>query len=98
MKLIVKAVLKLVMRLISLLLLPIDTLINQHLPALASALDSVSDFLTWLTTFAKWVLSWLPLGTQFYAFLIAVLVFRFTFPLLVEIVKLAIKWYHYLVP
>lgn len=98
MKLIVSAICGFLMNLISLILTPIDSLITQYIPSLSNALTSVANFFSWLVQFVNWALSWLPLSADTWSFIVAVLIFRLTVPLLVDTVKLVVRWWHALAP
>ena len=98
MKLIVNAILSFSMGIIHNLLSPIDSLISSHLPNLEYALSQVASFFNWLVQFVNWALSFLPLSTNTWNFIIATLIFRYTIPILVDAVKMIVKWWHYLVP
>ena len=98
MKFIVTALCSFLMNLIGLLLGPIDNLIAQYIPSLANALTSVANFFSWLVQFVNWALSWLPLTADTWSFIVTVLIFRLTVPLLVDTVKLVVRWWHALAP
>lgn len=98
MNLIIKVILNFVTAIVSVVCTPIDAMISTYIPSIGDALNNVSSMLNYLVPFANWVLSWLPFSTNFYAFLIASLVFIYTGPIIVDIVKLVVKWWHALVP
>lgn len=98
MKFLVSTIIGFVMGLVNGLFEPIDQLILQALPTIAEPLVRVASFFGWLVQFVNWALSWLPLSANTWAFIILVLIFRLTVPLVVDSVKLIIKWWHALVP
>lgn len=98
MKLIINVIVSFLVSLIQTILGPINTIILNNLPGLDDMLSSVRSFFTWLVTFIQWVMSWLPFNSTFISYLIVVLIFRLTIPLLVDIVKLVVKWWHALAP
>lgn len=98
MKFLITAVLGFCTALINLILLPINLVLENSLPGLTYALNSFSSLLNYLIPFSKWVLSWLPFSTDFYTFVISTLIFIYTIPLLINTIKLVVKWWHYLVP
>lgn len=98
MKLIVNVILSFVTVLINLILLPINTLIETYFPPIQTALTSVNNLLGWLSDFTTWVISWLPFDSNFFTFTLVALVFIYTIPAITNIIKLVVKWWHYLVP
>lgn len=98
MKFFVSSILSFAMGLIQTIFSPLDSLIYSHLPSLSHALTSVASFFNWLVQFVNWALSWLPLSSDTWNFIIATLIFRFTVPILVDGIKLIVKWWHALVP
>lgn len=98
MKLIVNVILSFVTLVIDLVLLPINTLIETYFPPLQTALTSVTNLLGWLEDFTTWVISWLPFDSNFYTFTLVALVCIYTIPVVTNLVKLVVKWWHYLVP
>lgn len=98
MNFIVQAICNFLISLIGFIFTPIDNLIYQALPSLANALTSVANFFSWLVQFVNWALSWLPLTADTWSFIIAVLIFRLTVPLVVDTIKLVVRWWHALAP
>lgn len=95
---ILKGIFKLVISLVNLLLLPIDSLIDSALPAVATALDYVSSFFNYILSFIPYILSWFNFPSGFIAFVVAYFTFKLTVPLAVHTVKLAISWYDSIKP
>lgn len=98
MKLIINVILTFVTTLINLVLLPMDLVISQYFPSLQTALESVNNLLGWLSDFTAWVISWLPFDSNFYTFTLVALIAIYTIPVMVNAIKLVVKWWHYLVP
>lgn len=98
MKLIVKVILNFVIALIDGITSPLANLITNNLPSVNNALQMINNFLTWLKDFVLWVLSWLPFSTTFWTFFISVLVLSITLPVLIDMIKLVVKWWHALAP
>lgn len=80
------------------LLSPIDHLLATQVPEIADAIAQVGSLFSWAGNFVNWVLSWIPLNTSIFNFLIAIWVFKLTIPLGVEAVKTIVKWWHALAP
>ena len=93
-KAIIKGIFKLVLALVNLILLPIDTIISNYLPSVASAIDKVSAFFNWVTNLIPWGVSWFGLSSTTISLFVAYITFELTVPLLIHTVKLAIKWYN----
>lgn len=98
MKMILMAFIKVAQFLISLVFAPIDLIIEANLPGVSAALTKVSSMLSYLIPFARWVLSWLPFTVDFYVFCISALLFIYMVPVLVNALKVVVKWWHALVP
>lgn len=90
---IVKGIIKLIIGLVSILLYPIDTLIDSVLPSLSGMISSVVTFLSYCTQSIGWVLSCIGLDSQIIGVIVIYYTFKLTTPLLVYTIKLAIKWY-----
>lgn len=98
MKLIIKVIFSAVKLLINLILLPLDLLINSVAPDLTNVISSVNGFFTYITDAILWVKSWLPFYDIFWTSLVAVLVFKYTVPMITHIIKLILAWYDKLKP
>ena len=97
-KAIINGIFKLVVSLISVLLSPIDSLISAALPGLASAISSVASFLQICSSAIGWVLSCFGLSSACISLIVIYFTFKLTVPVTLHVIKLAIKWYHMLVP
>ena len=97
-KAIINGIFKLVISLVGVLLSPIDSLITSALPGLSSAISAVGSFLQTCTSAIGWVLSCFGLSSNCISLIIVYFTFKLTVPVLMYVFKLAIKWYHMLVP
>lgn len=95
---ILTGIFKLVISLVNLLLAPIDLLIEQFLPNVSDALNSVSSFFNWVGNLLPWGVSWFGLDSKIIALFVSYITFELTVPLAIHTVKLAIKWYDKLKP
>lgn len=95
---ILKGIFKLIISLVSLILTPIDSLINSVFPSIANVLNTIDSFFSQILSFIPWILSWFHLPSYFITFVVGYWVFKLTVPLAIHTIKLAVKWYHMLVP
>lgn len=99
MKLIVSVILKFLVGIILGIFEPIIDAISNILPSgIDTALQGVASFFTWLLNFVLFVLSWLPFTAEFWAFFISVIIFSITITITLDIIKLAVRWWHALAP
>lgn len=84
---------KVITKLISVLLAPINLLITNMLPNFNSMLSIVGNFFSQVGTYTGYVLDSLLISNEVVSFLILYWVFKLTFPFLVYSIKLIIKWY-----
>lgn len=84
--------------LVGAILSPIDSLLYDSLPELSNIIASVGQYFSWAVGFINWLLSWLPLSATTFNFIIAIWLFKLTVPVIVEAVKLVVKWWHALAP
>ena len=82
------------MSLVSLLLSPIDALIEQFLPDLSNALDGLTNFFGYITQYIGWVIDFAGIPSTVITLIVAYYTFKLTVPLVVSTVKLALKWYN----
>lgn len=97
-KALLKGIIKLIIKLVGVLLAPIDLLIEQFLPSVSSAFDSIAYFFQLISNGIGWVISATGIPSSAIALIVATLTFKLTVPILVATVKLAIKWYDKLKP
>lgn len=89
---------KLIIGLVSVILTPIDNLITNALPDLASALDSISSFLNICTQSIGWVISLTGIPPLAINLIVLYYGFKLTAPMLFYMIKLALSWYNKLKP
>ena len=97
-KALLKGIIKLIVKLVGVILSPIDLLIENSLPSLASAFDSIAYFFQTVSNGIGWVISASGIPSSAIVIIVATLTFKLTVPLVVATVKLAIKWYDKLKP
>jgi len=97
-KAIIGGIFKLVIGLVSILLSPIDALIEQFLPNLSNALDYISSLFDLVGDFIPFVISYTGINTFVLTIIVDIIVFIFTVPLMVNTMKLALAWYNKLKP
>lgn len=95
---IINGIFSLIISLVGVILAPIDALIESTLPGLSDALSAIGTFFQTCTSAIGWVLSCFGLSSTCISLIIVYFTFKLTVPLLIHTVKLAIKWYHMLVP
>lgn len=84
---------KVVTKLISVLLAPINLLITNMLPDFNNMLTIVGNFFSQVGTYAGYILDSFLISNEVISFLILYWVFKLTFPFLVSSIKLVVKWY-----
>lgn len=87
-----------VYNLIDTLLLPIDTIINQYVPDLGSALQTFSNLLDYVLGFIGFCVDASGLDSIAILLIITYFTFSLTVPLAIWVIKVVIKWWHALVP
>lgn len=95
---IIKALFKLLMKLVVIVLTPLDLLIKNLLPDLSNVLAKVNSFFDLLIDYASFGVSYLGLTTETLSIITLLLTLILTIPLAVHVIKLAIKWYNALMP
>lgn len=84
---------KVVTKLISVLLAPINLLITNMLPNFNNMLTIVGNFFSQVGTYTGYILDSFLISNEVVSFLILYWIFKLTFPFLVYSIKLIIKWY-----
>lgn len=93
------ALMGLVIKLVNVLLTPINLIISQLLPQeITDGLNSIGGFFQTISNGIGWVVSASGIPQAAIAIIVATMVFKLTVPLLVHATKLAIKWYDKLKP
>lgn len=91
-------IIKLIVSLVTVILSPIDALIESTLPDLASALTAVGNFFNLISTSIGWVVSTLGLSNETLSLIVMYFTFKLTAPMLFYMIKLALSWYNKLKP
>lgn len=90
---ILTGIFKIVTKLILLLLSPINALITSMLPDFSNMLTNVGNFFSTGATYFGYIVDSLFLNSEVVSFLILYWTFKLTFPFLVSLIKLVVKWY-----
>lgn len=93
-KKILLGIFSLITQFIGLLLTPINNAINQFIPGFSSALNGLANVLNIASQFIGWILDSLLLNSETIAFIVAVWVFKLSFPYVVYLIKLVVQWYN----
>ena len=93
-----KGIISLIVSLVTLILTPIDNLIQSALPQLSSALTGVGNFLNIIGSGIGWAISLTGLSSSAITLIVAYFVFKLTAPMLFYMIKLALSWYNRLKP
>lgn len=75
------------------ILLPIDTLIDNYLPAVDVAFTYASDFLAFIGGFIPWIMSWISMPLWFLQLVFGYMVFRLMVFLGVSTLKTVLAWF-----
>lgn len=97
-KWLLKGIMSLIISLVSLILAPIDLLIQSALPELSSAFTAIGNFLNIISSSIGWAISLTGLSSSALSLIVAYYVFTLTAPMLFYMVKLALSWYNRLKP
>lgn len=89
---------KLIISLISLLLSPIDSLINQFLPSLSNALNAFNTLVSHIIDWIGYCIHLSLLSSNAINFITMYLIFVISFKPTIYLIKLVIKWYNALKP
>ena len=93
------ALMGLVIKLVGVLMTPINTLIQAVLPQeVIDGLNSIGGFFQVVSDGLGWVVSASGIPATGIAIIVATMVFKLTVPLLVHLTKLALAWYDKLKP
>ena len=93
-----KGIISLIVSLVTLILTPIDNLIQSALPQLSSALTAVGNFLNVISSGIGWAISLTGLSSSAITLIVAYFVFKLSAPMLFYMIKLALSWYNRLKP
>lgn len=89
---------KLVISLVSIVMTPINALVNQYAPDISTYLSNIANFFGYITQYIGWGISLTGLSADTLTIIVIYFTFKLTAPLLVYVIKLALKWYRKLMP
>lgn len=95
---IMQGIMSLIISLVSIILAPIDLLIQGVLPDLSSALSSVGNLFNLIGQSIGWGVSVLGLSSETISLIVIYFTFKLTAPMLFYMIKLALSWYNKLKP
>lgn len=91
-------IIKLIVSLVSVLMTPIDSIIESLLPDLANALTAVGNFFSLISQSIGWCVSILGLSNETLSLIVMYFTFKLTAPMMFYMIKLALSWYNRLKP
>lgn len=91
---ILTGIMKIIMGLVSVVLYPVDALISQFLPGVNNMFSFITSAFNIVGQFFGWIIDATLINTEVVSFIILVLTFRLTVPLMVYAIKLGIRWYN----
>lgn len=86
-------IINLLISLVNIVLLPIDTIINDNIPVLTDAFNSINLLFDKLVDFVGWVVDASCLPPLAIEIIVSTLTAHLTIPFLVHAIKMVIKWY-----
>lgn len=89
-----EGILSIILKLVGVILLPVNLLISAVLPDLSGALDIVTDYFDYIKSFVPLVISYTGLNTTTIGIIESLLVFMLVSPPIVHGIKIALKWYN----
>nr|DAU95968.1 MAG TPA: hypothetical protein [Inoviridae sp.] len=95
---ILMGIIKLIVSLVSIILAPIDNLIQSALPQLSNAFTAIGNFLNIISSSIGWCISLTGLSSETISLIVAYFTFTLTAPMLFYMIKLALSWYNRLKP
>lgn len=95
---ILQGIISVITSLVNFIIAPIDNLIASALPSLDSAFSAIGSFLNLCVSAIGWVISLLGLNSNVISLIVIYYGFALSVPLVVYIIKLAVKWYNALKP
>lgn len=93
-----QGIMSLIMGLVTVLLSPIDLLIQQFLPDLSGAINAIGSMFTLVGNMLGFCVSLTGLSSSTLSLIVLYYTFKLTVPLLISTIKTAIKWYNALKP
>lgn len=95
---ILKGIMSLIIKLVELLLYPIDLAISTALPDLSAAISSVGEYFGLALQNVGFAVSLTGLSSTAISIIVLYYTFKLTLPITFSTIKLAIKWYDKLKP
>lgn len=95
---ILMGIIKLIVSLVSVILTPIDNIIESLLPDLSNALTAVGNFFSLISQSIGWCVSILGLSNETLSLIVMYFTFKLTAPMMFYMIKLALSWYNRLKP
>lgn len=93
-----QGIIKLIISLVTVILSPIDNLIQSALPDLDTGLTAVGNFFNLIGNGIGWVISLTGLSNETLSLIVMYFTFKLTAPMLFYMIKLALSWYDRLKP
>lgn len=90
---IINGILNLIQVLVTIVLLPLDTLISSALPSFNDVLGLVQDFITTIVGFIPWILSWFNFPMVILTYISLYFVFKLSMSITTHGIKLALAWW-----
>ena len=97
-KSILQGIISLIINLCTLILTPIDNLIQTAVPNLSAGFTAIGNFLNIISSGIGWAISLTGLSSNAISLIVAYYVFTLTTPILFYMIKLALAWYNRLKP
>ena len=88
----------LVIYLVSIILTPLEVALNALIPGLSNALGAVSDFISMISSYVTWGISYTGLTPTTLSIICSLLTASVMIPLTAHAIKLGLKWYNALKP
>lgn len=95
---ILTGILNFVFNLVTTILEPIERIIAENAPQIDTALNAFSDLLDYIIAFLGFAVDLTGLSPVAMYLIVTYLVFALTWPIIVWIIKVVVKWWHMLVP
>lgn len=91
---ILTGIMNLIMGFVQVLLYPIDAIINQFLPGVNNMFSYITSAFNVVGQFFGWIIDAALIHSEVISFIILVITFRLTTPILVYAIKLVVRWYN----
>lgn len=92
-KALLTGIINLLISLVNIVLLPLDTIINNNIPVLTDAFTAINLLFDKLVDFVGWVVDASCLPPLAIEIIVSTLTAHLTIPFLVHAIKMVIKWY-----